>query len=100
MTANGTLPAVRRVRAALQIDPVEIVQPAGRMTGTGQEHRRLAAMLGSVIDLVEHLLPERVAPALTLQVLVLERRGETGFAQARDECGGRALDLAPAGADG
>src|SRR5213083_662231 len=83
-----------------EIDEIEEVEPAGRVPELRQHDGGLAPVLGGVVHLVDHLLPERVGPALALHVRVLDDAGEVGLGQRRHERLRVALDGLPARADG
>src|SRR5207253_7409690 len=71
---RASIPACRsspaRRRGGLHIHEIEEVEPAGRAVELREHHRGLASVLGGVVHLVDHLLPQRVRPALTLHVRV------------------------------
>jgi hypothetical protein len=79
-------------RPRLEIDEVQKIQVARGMPEAGQDHRRLAPMLGTVVHDVDHLLPQRVGPALALRVAVLDDPREIVVAEHRDEVTRVALD--------
>ena len=70
------------------------------MAELGQEHRGFAAVLGCVVDLVDHLLPQRVGPALALEVRVGDCPGQLRVGERADKRLRVALDDIPARADG
>jgi len=53
------------------------------MAELGQHRGDLTAMLGGMIHLVDHLLPERVCPALAAGVRVLDDAREIGVGRRR-----------------
>src|SRR6516225_6420894 len=67
------------------VDVDQQIEVARRVAELGQRRGDLTAMLGGVIHLVDHLLPQRVGPALAVGVLVLDDAREIGVGQAADE---------------
>src|SRR5439155_1620820 len=81
------------------IDEDQKVQIARRMTLLGQRRGDLAPMLGRVVHLVDHLLPQRIRPPLAARVAVLDDAGQIGVRQVRHEPPRVELDLVPSRAD-
>src|SRR3989449_7917022 len=69
-------------RSPHDIDEIEEVEPAGRVPELRQHDGGLAPVLGGVVHLVDHLLPERVGPALALHVRVLATRARSASVSA------------------
>src|SRR5205814_8467847 len=100
---RASIPAPGSSRAlccrGFDVDEIEEIEQAGRAAELRQHHRGLAPVLGRVVHLVDHLLPQRVRPALTLHVRVRDHAAEVGVRQSNDEPLRVTLDRLPARAD-
>ena len=85
----------RGITALIGVSLVNIkeeIEPTGRVSEPGQEQRRLTAVLGGMVDLVQELLPERVGPRLSLEVHVGVDTRQIRLAQRGDVRRRRILD--------
>jgi hypothetical protein len=86
-------------RGAVQIDVDQEIEPARRLAESGQLLGDFAAMLGAMVEGVEHLLPERIRPRLALEVEVRNVAAQVGVGQIRNEPSLGSIDLVHSGAD-
>ena len=68
----------------LLVDINEEIEPTRGVAEPGQQQRRLTAVLGGMVDLVQELLPERIGPRLALEVDVGDDTRQIGLTQRRD----------------
>src|SRR2546426_10717351 len=64
------------LRRAPHINKVEEGQPTGREAELCQHHGGLASVLGGVLGLMDHLLPQRIRPRVSLGGGVFDDLGE------------------------
>ena len=84
----------------LYIHKIQQIQPARRIPPLAQQQRHFAAMLGGMVDLMNHLLPQWVGPALILEITIPNNAREISLTASGDKILRLAFNLIPAGAEG